>query len=201
MSSGIGRLNHATQTGRHSAVGRGRELHPTPTSAIETLLDVGRGAIVNAMRARGHTVIASDVFAYGDLKLDFVGDFLKAIRAPAGCTAIIDPNFLFAMLDDFAAFRKPAADFDNVGDHALAERADRRRVLGKQVGRLTRGLKVGIWLLVDVAHRQPLLWLIVGVPGPSSHAWSGAPPTPLSVIAQRRTETPRESDQRSRRRL
>ena len=112
--SGIGRLDHKTQTGRHSAAARGRELYPTPACAIEALLvaeklphqiwepAAGRGAIVNALHARGHTVVASDLISYGDLKLDFVGDFLKATCAPADCAAIVT-NPPFKRAEDFVA--------------------------------------------------------------------------------------------------
>ena len=98
--SGIGRLDHACQTGRHSQAARGFDLYETPPIAVETLLHVetlpltvwepaaGRGAIVRILRARGHTVVASDVVDYG-YPLDFVGDFLKTVLPPKGCGAIV----------------------------------------------------------------------------------------------------------------
>jgi hypothetical protein len=98
--SGIGRLDHACQTGRHSRAERGLDLYETPESAVEALLHAetlplavwepacGRGAIVNVLRARGHTVVASDITGYG-FPLDFVADFLTTVLPPKGCGAII----------------------------------------------------------------------------------------------------------------
>ena len=62
--SGIGRLDHACQTGRHSHAERGLDLYETPESAVEALLHAealpltvwepacGCGAIVRMLRAR-----------------------------------------------------------------------------------------------------------------------------------------------------
>jgi hypothetical protein len=96
---GIGRLNHACQTGQHSHAVRGLDLYQTPPVAIEALLAVenlphtiwepaaGRGAIVKSLRNAGHAVIASDICHY-DFELDFIIDFL-ATQAPIGAEAII----------------------------------------------------------------------------------------------------------------
>jgi len=99
---GIGarpKLSHATQSVRHSNLDRGRDLYETPACATEALLRVeqlplriwepaaGRGAIVDMLRRRGHTVVASDVVDYGEL--DFVADFLTTVLPPAGCRTII----------------------------------------------------------------------------------------------------------------
>ena len=93
-------LDHACQTGQHSYAERGLDLYETPALAVEALqcaeplpLTVwepaaGRGAIVNVLRSRGHTVIASDVIDYG-FPLDFVGDFLTTILPKKGCGAIV----------------------------------------------------------------------------------------------------------------
>ena len=76
--SGIGRLDHACQTGRHSHAARGFDLYETPPIAVETLLAVenlphwiwepcaGRGAIANVLRDRGHAVVCSDLIRYDD---------------------------------------------------------------------------------------------------------------------------------------
>jgi hypothetical protein len=75
--------------------------------AVEALLPVerlpqriwepaaGRGAITNVLRARGHEVVASDIFDYGNL--DFVDDFLTMEQAPPHVEAIVtNPPFKLA---------------------------------------------------------------------------------------------------------
>jgi hypothetical protein len=93
-------LSHAAQSGQHSHAERGLDLYETPPCAVEALLQVeqlppcvwelaaGRGAIVNVLRAHGHSVIASDIIDY-DFPLDFVADFLTTTEMPTGCGAII----------------------------------------------------------------------------------------------------------------
>ena len=97
---GIGKLDNACQTGRHSQAERGLDLYETPESAVEALLHAetlpltvwepacGRGAIVRMLRARGHTVVTSDIADYG-FPLDFVADFLTTVLPPKGCGAIV----------------------------------------------------------------------------------------------------------------
>jgi hypothetical protein len=98
---GIGRLDYACQTGRHSLAERKFDLYSTPACAIEALLGVeknlshwiwepaaGRGVVINVLRDRGHAVIASDILDYG-FPLHFVGDLLAQTKAPVGCDAII----------------------------------------------------------------------------------------------------------------
>ena len=99
-TSGIGRLDHACQTGRYSHAERGLDLYETPESAVEALLHAetlpltvwepacGRSAIVRMLRARGHSVITSDITDYG-FPLDFVADFLTTVLPPKGCGAIV----------------------------------------------------------------------------------------------------------------
>ena len=98
---GIGKLNHACQTGRHRHADRALDLYETPRVAIEALLNVenlphivwepaaGRGAIVNVLRDRGHAVFASDIVEYDSFALHFVADFLTLTLAPIGCDAIV----------------------------------------------------------------------------------------------------------------
>ena len=98
--SGIGKLSHACQSGKHAFAERKFDLYPTPACAVEALLRAeippltvwepaaGKGAIVNMLRARGHTVVASDITDYG-FPLDFVADFLTTVLPPKGCGAII----------------------------------------------------------------------------------------------------------------
>jgi hypothetical protein len=99
--SGIGRLDHACQNGRHSQAARGLDLYETPPMAVEALLGVenlphwiwepcaGRGAIANVLRDRGHAVVCSDLIRYDDFSLHFVGDFMVQTKAPVGCDTII----------------------------------------------------------------------------------------------------------------
>jgi hypothetical protein len=98
--SGIGKLDHACQTGRHPNAARGLDLYETPPIAVEALLAVenlphwiwepcaGRGAIANVLRDRGHIVVCSDLVRYDDCPLHFVGDFMLQTKAP-GCDAIV----------------------------------------------------------------------------------------------------------------
>jgi hypothetical protein len=108
IMSGIGRLDHACQTGRHSHTERGLDLYETPEPAVVALLRVetlplriwepaaGRGAIARILRAHGHTVIASDVDDHG-FPLDFASDFLTTTLPPKGCGAIVtNPPYQFA---------------------------------------------------------------------------------------------------------
>jgi hypothetical protein len=97
---GIGKLNHACQSGRHPNADRGRDLYETPECALEALLAVeslprvvwepaaGRGAIVRVLQGHGHIVIASDIFDYG-FPLDFGADFLEITSPPADVVAIV----------------------------------------------------------------------------------------------------------------
>jgi hypothetical protein len=111
--AGLGKLAHSNQTGRHRYADRGLDLYETPSIAIEELLRAerlphklyvpaaGRGAIVRVLREHGHAVIASDICAY-DFKLDFIADFLKTTKVPAGCkTLITNPPYRIAT--EFAA--------------------------------------------------------------------------------------------------
>jgi hypothetical protein len=101
MTEGIGRLDHACQTGRHSHAARGFDLYETPPIAVEALLAVenlphwiwepcaGRGAIAKMLRDRSHAVVCSDLTQYDDFPLHFVGDFMLQTKAPVGCDAIV----------------------------------------------------------------------------------------------------------------
>ena len=99
---GIGRLDHACQTARHSQAARGLDLYDaTPAIAVEALLAAetvphwiyepcaGRGAIAHVLRDRGHAVICSDPIRYDDFSLHFVGDFMLQTKAPVDCDAIV----------------------------------------------------------------------------------------------------------------
>ena len=99
-SPGIGRLDHACQTGRHSFIKRGNDCYSTPPVAVDALLSVeslpyriwepaaGHGHIVRVLRDAGHVVIASDIIHY-TFALDFEADFLKQMRAPKGTELIL----------------------------------------------------------------------------------------------------------------
>src|SRR6516162_2569719 len=110
-SGGIGRLDHACQTGQHRHAERGFDLYETPPIAVEALLGVenlprviwepaaGRGAIVKVLRTHGRTVISSDIVHY-DFALDFVADFLTTTEIPTGCDAIVT-NAPFKIITKF----------------------------------------------------------------------------------------------------
>jgi hypothetical protein len=80
---------------------RGDDLYETPPEATQALLRAeklpqhlwepaaGRGAIVNVLRAAGHTVLASDLVDYGDPTHFPRRDFLMERKAPDGCEMII----------------------------------------------------------------------------------------------------------------
>jgi hypothetical protein len=92
---------------------RGFDCYETPAEAVHALLRVeelphhiwepaaGRGAIVDVLRAAGHTVIASDLIDYG-APLDFQRDFLTETVAPAGVEYVIT-NPPFRLAEQFVA--------------------------------------------------------------------------------------------------
>jgi hypothetical protein len=82
-------------------------LYETPAVAVDTLLRVellplriwepaaGRGAIVNALRAAGHEVVASDIADYGVPSHFANRDFLLETKLPKGVEAIVtNPPFM-----------------------------------------------------------------------------------------------------------
>ena len=85
----------------HPLKDRGDDLYETPAAAVEALLAVerlpaviwepacGPGAIGRVLRARGHTVHATDLVDYESADQDFGRrDFLFERAAPAGVEAI-----------------------------------------------------------------------------------------------------------------
>jgi len=102
-------LDHATGTGKHTFAARGQDLYETPPAAVWALLTVeelpkviwepacGPGSIVGVLRRCGHKVIASDLGVTGCPASRAGVDFLKARRAPEGCSVIVtNPPFRFA---------------------------------------------------------------------------------------------------------
>ena len=91
-------LNHACGSGTHPHAQRGADMYETPPVAVEALLRAeklphvvwepaaGRGAIVNVLRAAGHSVIASDLIDYGVAAIQGGRDFLKKRRRPQAAT-------------------------------------------------------------------------------------------------------------------
>lgn len=102
-------LDHSCQVQRHVLADRKDDLYETPPEAVKALLRVeqlpksiwepaaGRGAIVDVLRASGHTVLASDLVDYG-IELQLVSwDFLFELQAPLGHTCIVtNPPFKLA---------------------------------------------------------------------------------------------------------
>lgn len=94
-------LDHSCQVQRHPLAVRGLDLYQTPAPATETLLRVesvphcvwefaaGRGAISRVLQQHGHHVISSDIYDYGDIRLDFTADFLACTRLPPDCQSIL----------------------------------------------------------------------------------------------------------------
>jgi hypothetical protein len=89
-------------------------LYETPPVAVRALLRVeqlprriwepaaGRGAIVNALRAAGHEVLASDIADYGDPTHFANRDFLAETKLPAGVEVILS-NPPFRIVERFTA--------------------------------------------------------------------------------------------------
>jgi DNA polymerase bacteriophage-type len=105
-------ISHAANAGSHTLAERANDLYETPPVATEAVMRVeqlpqaiwepasGRNAITNVLRAHGHRVVASDLVDYGGL--DFVGDFLKQEKAPAGVECILT-NPPFKLANEFVA--------------------------------------------------------------------------------------------------
>lgn len=80
---------------------RGNDLYETPAVAVRALMKAerlpeviwepacGPGALVNVLRAAGHTVIAQDLIDYGCPDSRGGIDFLTETAAPPGCEAIV----------------------------------------------------------------------------------------------------------------
>jgi hypothetical protein len=106
-------LDHSCQVQRASFSERGDDLYETPAVAVEALLRVeqlprylwepaaGRGAIVNVLRAVGHSVLASDLVDYGEPTHFARRDFLME-RLPYGVEAVIT-NPPYKLAEEFVA--------------------------------------------------------------------------------------------------
>jgi hypothetical protein len=105
---GIGKLDHACQTGSHPLRDRGNDLYCTPPVAVDALLRVetlphyiwepaaGRGTIVNVLRDAAHVVIASDIM-HRTFPLNFEADFLTLTKAPPRTEMILtNPPYEYA---------------------------------------------------------------------------------------------------------
>lgn len=94
-------LSLAAGNKAHSLVERGVDLYETPTCAIEALVAVeklphhiwepacGRGAIVNVLRERGHTVWATDLCDHGCPQSQWKVDFLMERQSRIDVEAIV----------------------------------------------------------------------------------------------------------------
>jgi hypothetical protein len=106
-------LDHSCQVQRHPLAERKNDLYETPGVAVEALLRVerlphrlwepacGPGAIVRALRAAGHEVLASDLVDYGDPTHFYRRDFLME-KLPRGCEGIVT-NPPFKLVEQFVA--------------------------------------------------------------------------------------------------
>jgi hypothetical protein len=82
--------NHAAGAGTYSYAARGVDNYPTPACAVRALLlseqlppkiwepCCGSGAIVQVLRAAGHTVIASDLYDWNCPDSEWGVDFLTS---------------------------------------------------------------------------------------------------------------------------
>jgi hypothetical protein len=95
------RRGHTTGVGMCSYAERGNDLYQTPAPAVQALLEVeplppgriwepfaGKCAIANALRKRGHDVVATDLVDYGCGATGGI-DFLQQESAPAGVELIV----------------------------------------------------------------------------------------------------------------
>ena len=104
-------LDHAANPGRHSFADRGPDLYETPPQAVQALLAVeplpqriwepacGRGAIVEVLRAHGHTVLATDLYDHGCPFSTSGIDYLTA-ALPSGIDAVVT-NAPFRLANQF----------------------------------------------------------------------------------------------------
>jgi hypothetical protein len=93
-------LDKSAQAGQHTYKERGDDCYETPACAVEALLKIeqlpkkiwepacGPGSIVRVLRARGHSVIASDVIDY-DCEDQIFLDFLKLEEGDVGYECIV----------------------------------------------------------------------------------------------------------------
>jgi hypothetical protein len=93
-------LDKSAQAGQHSYKERENDLYETPACAVEALLCVesiphsvwepacGPGSIVKVLRARGHSVVASDIVDYG-CEDQILLDFFKIKGDDVGIEAIV----------------------------------------------------------------------------------------------------------------
>ena len=101
-------LDHSCQVQRHTNAERGADVYETPEVAVHALLRVetlpsriwepacGPGAIVRALRARGHKVVASDIVDYG-CEDQILLDFLKLEGDDVGIECIVtNPPYQWA---------------------------------------------------------------------------------------------------------
>jgi hypothetical protein len=110
-------LDHSCQVQRHALSERRDDLYETPIVAVEALLRherlphrlwdpcCGPGNIVNALRAAGHEVVATDLVNYGVpiTPPGYYGvDFLMEHKAPAGCEGVV-MNPPFKLAEEFIA--------------------------------------------------------------------------------------------------
>jgi hypothetical protein len=102
-------LDHSTGTGTHTHQARGKEdCYETPDVAVQALLrteklprDVwepacGSGNIVRVLRAAGHHVVATDLYAYGCDSSASGIDFLSGKFIPVGGAIVTNPPYQHA---------------------------------------------------------------------------------------------------------
>jgi hypothetical protein len=106
------RLGKTGNPGRATYQERTNDFYETPAVAVEALLRVediprfvwepacGGGSIVEILRARGRTVMATDIQNAGCYDSRFGIDFLMELRAPIGCECIVT-NPPYKLADEF----------------------------------------------------------------------------------------------------
>lgn len=104
----------STGNAKAALADRGDDLYETPAVAVQALLRAeplpqhlwepacGPGAIVNVLRAAGHTVLGSDLVDYGNPTCFHGRDFLFERKAPEKCEGIVT-NPPFKLAGEFVA--------------------------------------------------------------------------------------------------
>jgi hypothetical protein len=179
-------MNRILHTTRSPHADRGHDLYETSPVALTPFLDTvdlpdvlwepacGRGAIVRALRARGHQVYATDLIDYDSRDQDVARwDFFKQKQLPIGVRAIItNPPYKTA-----ARFVQHALDlcplvfmllklsFLEAGNDKTVD--GRARLLAIDGGKLAR--------VYVFRNRLPMMhrdgWTGNKVPNPTAYAW------------------------------
>jgi hypothetical protein len=146
-------------------------LYETPAVAVDTLLRVellplriwepaaGRGAIVNALRAAGHEVVASDIADYGVPSHFANRDFLLETKLPKGVEHALDlcPRVVLLLRLAFMESERRCGILEGRGlarVHVFRKRIPMMHRDGWEGRKANSGMAFA-WYVWDRAHRGP----------------------------------------------